>query len=344
MNIPIPKRSKVFVSYRRSDNFRAAQNVAEALKRSFGRGQVFFDIHDIQGGTDFSERLRKQLEATSHLIVVVGKRWLQEDEKGVSRLEGPSDWVRIEILSALSAGISVFQALIDDAQPLSEANLPAELAPLARRQAVYLRNLTFRRDLDHLIWEIRGRPARLRDFVRDIGLAIESPGRFINDSFLYAWPASIAFLVALALYAVTLLFPLSAILFAPVGAVVAFLGSVFEQGSWNFDHGHGFGAILFGVVVATMAGLQLPGAKAGTGMPHRLIVSIWLGILCGAIAKVNSIDQALGLHLSLGQYVACCICLTVSVALLPVEPTIRLIHWAWEVYIGIAKLLTFRGK
>ncbi len=59
-----------------------------------------------------------------------------------------NDYVRIEIASALQRGIAVIPVLVAGATMPSEAALPADLKPLARRQALELRHTRFAADAD----------------------------------------------------------------------------------------------------------------------------------------------------------------------------------------------------
>ena len=105
--------------------------------RGFGSDGVFRDKDSTSAGADFVHVIQRTIAMCDVLLVVIGPRWLQTRD-GVSRLDDPRDWVRIEILSALERNILVIPILVDGATMPSEADLPEKLRPLARRQAVPL--------------------------------------------------------------------------------------------------------------------------------------------------------------------------------------------------------------
>jgi len=129
--------SSIFVSYRRQDAASEAGRIYERLVRGFGSDGVFRDKDSTSAGADFVHVIQRTIAMCDVLLVVIGPRWLQTRD-GVSRLDDPRDWVRIEILSALERNILVIPILVDGATMPSEADLPEKLRPLARRQAAPL--------------------------------------------------------------------------------------------------------------------------------------------------------------------------------------------------------------
>ena len=127
----------VFISYRRQDVQSAAGRLADSLERRFGKAQIFRDIETIQPGVDFVEAIETALSSCSALLVVIGPRWANcVDEADRPRLKNANDWIRIEIATALRRGIRVIPVLVEGAPPPDEADLPDDLKPLARRQAL----------------------------------------------------------------------------------------------------------------------------------------------------------------------------------------------------------------
>lgn len=78
------------------------------------------------------------------VVAVVTPRWGQD-------LADPEDWVRRELSSALAAGKPIVPALLDGAPAPARSALPADLAPLADRNAVTLAAADFRDDVGRLI-------------------------------------------------------------------------------------------------------------------------------------------------------------------------------------------------
>ena len=75
--------------------------------------------------------------------------------KARRRLEGDHDYLRIEIASALKRDIPVIPVLIDGASMPSEAELPEDLASLARRHALELRHTRFASDAEAIVAALR---------------------------------------------------------------------------------------------------------------------------------------------------------------------------------------------
>lgn len=116
------------------------------------------------------------------MIALIGKQWLQGD-----RLHDPSDFVRIEIVSALRRGIRGIPVLVGGGSLPDARNLPGDLAGLCHRQAMVLS------DED---WE-SGCERLLRAVERDVGRA---SGRSRKVPFATVAVLIVAFGVSAALY------------------------------------------------------------------------------------------------------------------------------------------------
>jgi hypothetical protein len=125
----------VIVSYRRSDSRWITGRIADRLERDFGKGDVFVDIDAIPLGMDFRDHLRNVLNQCDVLLAVIGPNWLAPDATGRSRIFDPTDWVRIEIETALAQGTPVIPVLIDRAPMPKVSELPESLHAFAFRQA-----------------------------------------------------------------------------------------------------------------------------------------------------------------------------------------------------------------
>lgn len=144
---------KIFINYRRmEDSGATAGRLREHLAHAFGRNQVFMDIDDIPVGIDFKAHLKSQLAECAVVLVVIGSKWLRaKDKAGQRRLDQPEDYVANEIAAALDRQIPVIPVLIDGVRIPDARDLPDLLKPLADRQAVEVRNVSFGRDVDALI-------------------------------------------------------------------------------------------------------------------------------------------------------------------------------------------------
>lgn len=165
----------IFISYRRSDDAGEAGRLFDRLKRRFGE-RVFMDVEGgIQPGEAFAEVIARRLLGCRAAVVVIGPRWLAAtDARGGRRIDDPADWVRIEVATALRSGAEVFPVLVDGATMPTAAELPAELAPLAGRQALELRNDSWDFDAGRLIHALEAVVPRggLRRWWTAVGVAV----------------------------------------------------------------------------------------------------------------------------------------------------------------------------
>jgi len=147
----------VFISYRRKDAAPYARLLREELRRHYGVEQVFMDVDSINVGADFADVINQSVEACGVLLALIGAQWLAAaDADGSRRLDNPEDTVRLEIEAALSRGILVIPVLVDGAHMPRRQELPEELAPLARRNALELSYNRFEYELERLIEAVEG--------------------------------------------------------------------------------------------------------------------------------------------------------------------------------------------
>ena len=123
--------SGIFISYRRDDSAGFAGRLYDRLAERFGAARVFMDIDAIAPGHEFATDIEKALSDCKACIVLIGRDWLTiTDENGRRRLDDPTDFVRLEVATAIRRGIAVFPVLVDKAKPPSSAALPDEIRPL----------------------------------------------------------------------------------------------------------------------------------------------------------------------------------------------------------------------
>jgi len=144
---------RIFVSYRRSDSADIAGRIYDRLVGKYGRDPVFKDVDSIPPGYDFKEYLAKKVSECDVLLAIIGDGWLDaRDSEGNRRLENPSDFVRIEIQSALERGIPVIPLLVRDIHMPKAESVPDSLRELVYRNAIAIRaDPDFHRDMDRLI-------------------------------------------------------------------------------------------------------------------------------------------------------------------------------------------------
>ena len=143
---------QIFISYRRDDSSSAAGRIYDRLDSHFSANRIFIDVDNLDLGVDFAEEIEKNVGSCDVLIAVIGKHWLIScDEEGRRRLDNPEDFVRIEIATALKRGVRVIPVLIDGASMPRPSDLPDDLRPLLRRNALEVSHTSFKSDCARLI-------------------------------------------------------------------------------------------------------------------------------------------------------------------------------------------------
>jgi hypothetical protein len=118
------------------------------------------DVSAIAVGTDFVDQVERAISNADVSLVVIGPGWLDAtDSEGRRRLDDPEDHVRSEVRSALASPYPVVPVLVGDALLPTEEQLPEDLAALARRQAVELRDETWSEDVETLVRRLEGKDA-----------------------------------------------------------------------------------------------------------------------------------------------------------------------------------------
>lgn len=145
--MPEGRQGKIFISYRRQETAWPARQLYEVLVARFGAGSVFKDVDDIDPGDDFVERITDAVAACDVLLALIGNRWAtMTDARGRRRLDDPDDFVRLELTAALTRGVRVVPILVDGAAMPQADELPPDLLPLTRRQAVEISPVGFNTD------------------------------------------------------------------------------------------------------------------------------------------------------------------------------------------------------
>jgi hypothetical protein len=147
----------IFVSYRRQDSQSAAGRLSDHLKDHLRGVSIFRDVETIEPGVDFVEAIERALRACGVLIAVIGPRWLNASlADGSRRLDDPNDYTRLEIATALRrADVRVIPVLVEGAEMPTTAELPDDLEPLARRNAIELSDKRWDFDVSRLVETLR---------------------------------------------------------------------------------------------------------------------------------------------------------------------------------------------
>jgi TIR domain-containing protein len=145
------RRDRVFISYRRADSAGHAGRLRDDLTRLLG-ATVFMDVADIAPGDDFEHAIDTELSSCGAVLAVIGPRWLEAFR---SPRDG-KDYVRLELRQALAhAGVTVVPLLVQGATLPPAAELPADIASLASRQAAAIRDDRWSDDVAYLARQLR---------------------------------------------------------------------------------------------------------------------------------------------------------------------------------------------
>lgn len=152
--------AKVFISYRRIDSAPYTGRIYDRLVAKFGRKNIFKDVDDIPAGVNFATYIQDSLRQCGVELVVIGREWL--DNRGASgqrRLDDPTDFVRLEIETALQLGLTVIPILLEGTSMPSASQLPEPLRPLALINGIVVRNdPDFTRDMERVITAVERAP------------------------------------------------------------------------------------------------------------------------------------------------------------------------------------------
>jgi formylglycine-generating enzyme required for sulfatase activity len=114
------------------------------------------DVTDIRVGEDFVDAIGQAIASCQVVIVMIGPQWSTiTDEMGRRRLDDPHDFVHLEVKSALERNILVVPVLVHGAKMPNAEELPVDLRPLARRNAIEIRHRRFEQDVEYLAAELR---------------------------------------------------------------------------------------------------------------------------------------------------------------------------------------------
>lgn len=141
---------KVFISYRRSDSLAATGRLYDRLNTAYP-GMFFRDVSGIGVGVDFTKEIERAVSSSVALIAVIGPTWATESVDGKRRLDHPDDFVRLEVLNALKRGIRIIPVLVGNASMPEEEQLPPELHPLRKWNAIRLVEEYYEEGLERLI-------------------------------------------------------------------------------------------------------------------------------------------------------------------------------------------------
>ena len=157
--------TQVFLNYRTADEPVAVAMLDQVLSERFGEAAVFLASKSIPLGVDWEREMFAAVEKSTALLALVGRNWLDaKDSAGRRRLDDPGDFVRREISTALSLGKQVIPVLLGvERKTLREADLPADISELTRRQGIKIAIHSAQPDIDQLVSKLRHQIPELRE-------------------------------------------------------------------------------------------------------------------------------------------------------------------------------------
>lgn len=117
---------------------------------------LFQDLDSIPPGADFEAEIRSAIGSCDVLLLVIGDNWLDRQADGRRRIDDDEDIVRLEVRAAIDRGIAILPVLVEDAEMPSRRELPADIAPVARYNALTLTDERWPQDLSRLADVLRG--------------------------------------------------------------------------------------------------------------------------------------------------------------------------------------------
>jgi formylglycine-generating enzyme required for sulfatase activity len=143
---------RIFICYRRDDTAGHAGRLHDRLAGHFGDGQIFMDVEDrIEPGEDFMQTIDAAISSCKIMLVLIGRNWLTSRDGAERQINGPGNFVSLEIRAALAFRIRVIPVLLQGVPMPSEKGLPKDISPLARRQAIVLSDQHWKHDVDQFI-------------------------------------------------------------------------------------------------------------------------------------------------------------------------------------------------
>jgi len=135
-----------------------AGRLRESLAAHFGPRAIFRDKNSIAPGEDWTKAIEEGLTGGAVVLALIGPSWATaRDEAGHRRLDDSADWNRVELERALERNSRVIPLLVDDAKMPAESEFPERLKPLARSNALKLRDDDWDSDIDRLVRALGGR-------------------------------------------------------------------------------------------------------------------------------------------------------------------------------------------
>lgn len=146
----------IFISYRRDDSRDVCGRIYDILSDEFHPTTIFRDLESLPPGMDWSSDIVRNVELCTLMLVIIGPDWLEILNERLLSPPDETDYVRLEIGTALQRSIPVIPIYVNEASYLQIDDLPSDLQDLANRNAVIIRpDAHFRPDVRDLIDKIK---------------------------------------------------------------------------------------------------------------------------------------------------------------------------------------------
>jgi hypothetical protein len=143
---PAARWPKVVMLYRRADSAGVAGRIYDRLVAHYGEAAVFMDVYSIPFSANWREQVNNMSLNGGVLVALIGPRWLGPLPDGKFRISEAGDPVRMELETALGAGIPVFPVLVEGGTMPRSIELPDSLKMFSDVNAATVDN---GRDFDH---------------------------------------------------------------------------------------------------------------------------------------------------------------------------------------------------
>jgi formylglycine-generating enzyme required for sulfatase activity len=152
---------RIAISYRRADTEAIAGRIRDRLAARYGEDAIFMDIDNIPFGKDFRVHISEAIVQSDILLVIVGQRWLGAGRGGAKRIDDETDFVRLEVETAMNNAVPIIPVLIGSARMPQPAQLPESLKNFAFINAAPVdTGRDFRQHVERLIRSIDQIPVR----------------------------------------------------------------------------------------------------------------------------------------------------------------------------------------
>lgn len=167
---------RIFISYRRADAQWAVDSIYAKLAARFSDEEIFMDVENIPLGVNFQNFIDQQIISCDIMLVVVGQDWIDAvDEDGNRRLDNSSDFVRVEIESALENKKLIIPLFLDGVKNIPAKKLPESIKELSLLNGIQIRRgrIKLEADIEQLAISIENYFAKM-----DSAIASEKKSSF----------------------------------------------------------------------------------------------------------------------------------------------------------------------